>query len=201
MTDLRRRLWTIVALTFALAGLLAWPALPVRAGTTGTITGTVTDAAGKPVPGVRVSAASPSGSRSATSDAQGFYALQALIPDTYVLSFDANGYQGVTQSGVTVQQDLVVRSDQRLARALQQIGRVRAAAASNLVKPYEGQDVYNVSGTQLNAATGGDNLHKTVYEYLTTVPGLVPIGGGYPAEPSIRGGQDTDNGYEYDGIP
>ena len=203
-TRSRRRLSALVAPALALAALLVLllaGAPPARAGTTGTITGTVTDGDGHAVPGVRVSAASPSGSRAATTDAQGFFALQALIPDTYVLSFEAGGYQAVTQSGVTVQQDLVVRADQRLARALQQIGRVRAAAGSNLVKPYEGQDVYNVSGTQLNAATGGDNLHKTVYEYLTTVPGLVPIGGGYPAEPSIRGGQDTDNGYEYDGIP
>ncbi|MDQ2872896.1 MAG: carboxypeptidase-like regulatory domain-containing protein, partial [Candidatus Eremiobacteraeota bacterium] len=54
------------------------------AGTTGTITGTVTDAAsGSPVANVKVTASAPSGSASVVTNAAGFYLLQQLIPDTY----------------------------------------------------------------------------------------------------------------------
>ena len=172
------------------------------AGTTGTIAGVVTDAAtGAPLANVRVTAASPSQTESTTTNNTGFYSLQALTPDTYTVSFQGTGYQPSSQPGVTVQQDFVFKLDGKLAKELKTIATARARAAGNLVKPYEGTDVYNVSGQQLNAATGGDNLHHTIYEYLNTVPGVTPIGGGYPAEPSIRGGYDVDNGYELDGIP
>ena len=61
-TALRARFSSFAAPALALAALLllvlAGPP-PARAGTTGTITGTVTDAAGKPLPGVRVTAARP----------------------------------------------------------------------------------------------------------------------------------------------
>jgi hypothetical protein len=172
------------------------------AGTTGTITGTVSDlGSGAPIANVRVTAAAGSGTQSTTTNASGFYSLQQLIPDTYTVSFQAEGYQAASTPGINVQQDLTTRLDQRLQKELRTIASVRAASAGNLLKPYTGTDVYNVSGAQLNAATGGDNLHRTIYEYLETVPGVTPIGGAYPAEPSIRGGYDVDNGYELDGIP
>ncbi len=186
--------------TIFLAGFLL--AVPVRAGTTGTIAGVVRESqSGAPVANVHVTAASPSQTESTTTNASGFYSLQALTPDTYTVSFQVSGYNPSSQPGITVQQDLVYKLDVRLAKELRTIANVTSRAAGNLVKPYEGTDVYNVSGSQLNAATGGDNLHRTIYEYLATVPGVTPIAGGFPAEPSIRGGYDVDNGYELDGIP
>ncbi|MGZ3530230.1 MAG: carboxypeptidase regulatory-like domain-containing protein [Vulcanimicrobiaceae bacterium] len=175
---------------------------PAIAGTTGTITGTIRDAeSGAPVANVRVTATAPSGSQSTTTNASGFYSMQALIPDTYTVSFEAQGYTSFAEPGVTVQQDINFKLDQSLHKTLKTIASVSARSAGNLVKGYTGTDVYNVSGQQLKVATGGDNLHKTVYEYLDTVPGVTPIAGGYPAEPSIHGGYDVDNGYELDGIP
>jgi hypothetical protein len=177
-------------------------ALPANAGTTGTIAGRVTDATtGAPIAGVVVTAASPSQTESTKTNAAGFYSLQALTPETYTVSFQSAGYNAGSQPGATVQQDFVYRLDMKLTKELKTIATATARGAGNLVKPYSGTDVYNVSGAQLNAATGGDNLHRTIYEYLNTVPGVTPIGGGYPAEPSIRGGYDVDNGYELDGIP
>jgi hypothetical protein len=162
----------------------------------------VTDAtSGAPVANATVTAVAPSGNQSTTTNATGFYSLQAVTPDTYTVSFAAAGYTPTSQPGVTVQQDFVYKLDQKISKALKEIGNVTSRGAGNLVKPYEGTDVYNVSGAQLNAATGGDKLHRTIYEYLNTVPGVSPIGGGFPAEPSIRGGYDVDNGYELDGIP
>lgn len=184
-----------VALLFALCVSRA------LAGTTGTIVGAVRDPGGRPLAGVTVEAVSPSGSARAVTDARGFYALQALTPDTYTLSFQLAGFEPLGVPGVNVQQDLVSHADETLSKELRTIGTVRASGGGSLFKPYQGEDVYNVSGAQLNAATGGDNLHKTVYQYLDTVPGVTPIGGGFSSEPSIRGGNDVDNGYELDGIP
>ena len=198
------RQWRHVAglLTFALAIAGFMTPHAAIAGTTGTITGTVTDASsGSPIANVKVTAAAPSGAQSATTNSAGFYSLQQMIPDTYTVTFQANGYEPNSSPGVTVQQDLSFKLDVKLNKSLKTIANVTSRSAGNLVKPYTGTDVYNVSGAQLNASTGGDNLHRTVYEYLGTVPGVTPIGGGWPAEPSIRGGYDVDNGYELDGIP
>src|SRR5947209_3623083 len=163
------RQWRLVAglLTFALA-LAAFMTPPAAiAGTTGTITGTVTDAAsGSPIANVKVTAAAPSGTQSATTNSAGFYSLQQMIPDTYTVSFQISGYEPNSSPGVTVQQDLSFKLDVKLTKSLRTIANVTSRSAGNLVKPYTGTDVYNVSGAQLNASTGGDNLHRTVYEYL-----------------------------------
>ncbi|HET9096751.1 MAG TPA: carboxypeptidase regulatory-like domain-containing protein [Candidatus Baltobacteraceae bacterium] len=198
-----QRWWRVAAATlvtaFTLSALVPGAAL---AGTTGTIAGVVTDAqSGAPIANVRVTAVSGSQTESTTTNASGFYSLQALSPDTYTVSFQLQGYTPLDQPGITVQQDFVFKLDGKLTKELKTIAIVHSRAAGNLVKPYEGTDVYNVSGQQLNAATGGDKLHHTIYEYLDTVPGVTPIGGGFPSEPSIRGGYDVDNGYELDGIP
>lgn len=196
--------WRVVATLLGAVFACTLTILPqtALAGTTGTITGVVTDAGtGSPIANARVSASSPGSSQSTTTNAAGFYSLQQVIPDTYTVSFQAQGYEPNSTPGVTVQQDLTFKLDIKLNKSLKTIANVTSRSPGNLVKPYEGTDVYNVSGAQLNAATGGDNLHRTVYEYLDTVPGVTPIGGGYPAEPSIRGGYDVDNGYELDGIP
>ncbi len=190
----------VLAVTFLLAGVLTPQS--AFAGTTGTINGVVTDAqTGAPVANVKVTASSASQTGTSATNSSGYYSIQALTPDTYTVSFQAQGYDASSQPGISVQQDLVSKLDVKLTKQLKTIANVTSRAAGNLVKPYEGTDVYNVSGQQLNAATGGDNLHHTIYEYLDTVPGVTPIGGGYPAEPSIRGGYDVDNGYELDGIP
>ncbi len=196
--------WRVVATRLAVAMICILVAAPqaALAGTTGTITGTVSDAAsGAPIANAVVSASSGSSTQTTKSNAAGFYSLQQVIPDTYTVSFQAQGYEPNSTPGVTVQQDLTFKLDIKLNKTLKTIANVTSRSPGNLVKPYEGTDVYNVSGAQLNASTGGDNLHRTVYEYLDTVPGVTPIGGAYPAEPSIRGGYDVDNGYELDGIP
>ncbi len=199
------RLWRVFSAA-VLAALLGWclcASQAAVAGTTGTITGTVSESAsGAPIAGVKVTAVAPTGSQSTTTNRAGFYALQALNPDTYTISFQLQGYDARSTPGATVNQDQTTVVNTKLAKSVRTIGSIQVqATSSNLVRGHTGTDVYNVNGSQLAAASGGDDLHKTLYEYTATVPGLVPIGGGFPAEPSIRGGQDTDNGYEYDGVP
>ena len=191
-----RRVSALLAFVFCVVAVGGF----ALAGTTGTISGTITDAAtAKPLAGVTVVAASPSQTQKTTTDSQGFYVLQNLNPDTYTVSYEATGYDTFVMPGVTVQQDLVTTVSQPLAKRLQTIGRVTTRSASNLVKGNQGTDVYNITGQQLTVASGGDNLHKTLYEYIATAPGITS--NGFPGLPRIRGGTATDTGYEFDGIP
>ncbi len=169
------------------------------AGTTGSISGVVRDAATKlPLPNVIVNAASPSGSGRATTDARGFYIISGLSPDTYVESFTLAGYGVEQTTALTVFQDQTLSSDATLSKDIRQIARVRSRAGANLVQPNQTADVYDVSAQQLDAAKGGDNVHKTLYNYLQTVPGVTSAGAN--GQPRIRGGLATDTGFLYDDI-
>lgn len=182
--------------------LIGLTALPVSAlaGTTGTISGTVTDATtGKPIADASVAAAAPSGSRTTTTDARGFYVLQSLLPDTYTVSVQATGYDSQSVPGVVVQQDLTTYQNLHLAKALKTIAAVHSRSAGNLVQPGTTSDVYNVSGAHLNAIAGGNDLHKTLYQYIAAIPGVT--GSGFPAQPRIHGGSAADIAYDFDGIP
>lgn len=175
--------------------LLAGPGF---AATTGTISGTVTDSAKKPLAGVSVVAASPSGRATATSDARGFFNMYGLAPDTYAVSFTLSSYDTVTLTGVTVVQDQTVALDQSLNKSLQTIGHTSARSASNLVQPNQTADVYNVSPQQLGSAVGVGG-HRTLYDVIQTSPGVTSTG--VAGRPRIRGSDVGDVAWEYDGIP
>jgi Carboxypeptidase regulatory-like domain/TonB-dependent Receptor Plug Domain len=185
----------------ALAAFLVAIALagPASALTTGSISGTVTDAATKkPVVGVTVTAASPSGRGTATSDANGFFNISNLAPDTYTVSVAGKGYDQVVLAGITVVQDQNVVLNQTISRSLREIGRVAARSASNLVQPTQTADVYNVTPQQLGAAVGVGG-HRTLYDVIQTAPGITSTG--VAGRPRIRGSDVGDVAWEYDGIP
>jgi hypothetical protein len=193
---MRNRLFgAALAALFAAAGLLG----PVSAATTGTVSGTVTDSTTKkPIAGAVVVAASPSGRGTATSDANGFFNIYNLAPDTYTVSITSKGYDDFVTSGVTVVQDQNVQINQALSRALRTIGRVSSRNASNLVQPNQTADVYNVSNQQLSAAAGVGG-HRTLYDVIQTTAGVTSTG--VAGRPRIRGSDVGDVAWEFDGIP
>ena len=189
MTTFRPFHWGALVIALLFVGFTGASA---PAGTTGSITGTVTDGVTKkPLANVGVRAASPSQSQSTATNAHGFFVLQNLSPDTYIVSAESGGYQTVVVDGITVQQDLNVPLNLTLAGALKTIGRSSTAGGS-LLKGTQTTDVYNITGAQLNAASVGDNLHKTLYEHIATSPGVTS--NGFPGLPRIRGGSATDTG-------
>jgi len=173
---------------------------PAFAGTTGAISGTVTDVtSGAPVANATVAAASPSGSRTTTTDSKGFYVLQALSPDTYTVSVQATGYEATSQPGIAVFQDQTTPINVSISKSLTTIAKVKSRSASNLVRPDTTTDTYTISSQQLNAVSLGNNTHKTLYQYVATIPGVT--GNTYGSQPRIQGGSAADISYEYDGIP
>ncbi len=180
----------------------------VLAGTTGGLSGSVTDAStGRPIAGARVSVASPSQSVTATSDQTGRYGFVSLAPDTYTLTITAPGYQAFSQPGITVIADQTLNLNFTPSKQIAEIGRTRSRSATELVKPGQTADVYSISGQLTQNAQGlggGGSLFQT-YAALASVPGVyVPQGstfGQNTAGPYIRGGDYSQVGYEYDGIP
>jgi hypothetical protein len=85
-------------------------AAPLAAQTAGRIQGTVADNTGAPVPGVSVSATSPSlqGVQSTTTDAKGEFRFASVPPGTYAVKIDLSGFKSVNQTGVVVGLDRTV---------------------------------------------------------------------------------------------
>jgi hypothetical protein len=183
-----------------------WCIAPARAGTTGTLIGRVVDSvSGAPVSAARVGLVSPSQSTSTTTDANGSYRFLSLPPDTYTLSVGLAGYEPIAQAGVTIQADQTLTINVPLVKSLQTIGRVRARAAADLIKPGTTSDVYSVNGAAAEAAgaLGGPGGLGNAYSAISSVPGTVVQQGqqGWYQALSIRGGDIDQVGYELDGIP
>ncbi len=75
-----------------------------QSGTTGTLTGTVVNGSGAPLPGASVVLRSEATAQeqTATTGADGRFAFPALAPDTYGIRFSAQGYKAARLAGVVV---------------------------------------------------------------------------------------------------
>lgn len=196
----------IAAAVLVAAAVLTFGTPPARAGTTGILVGRVTDvSSGKAVANARVSAISPTQSETAQTDANGGFRFLSLVPDTYVVSVQANGYRPTSYGAVTVLADQTQQIAVAATPQLQTIGSVRARSGSDLVKPGTTSDVYSVSGATADATTaiGGAGGLANAYGAIASVPGAVVQQGqqGWYQTVNIRGGDIDQVGYELDGIP
>ena len=98
-----------ISVAVAVAAALCVPASTVRAqgggaSTTGTINGRVLDSSGAVLPGVSVSATSPSlmGVQSSTSDEGGNYRFPALPPGIYAVSYELVGFTTVKRENIQI---------------------------------------------------------------------------------------------------
>src|ERR1700680_2245475 len=144
-------------------------------GPTGELAGKVTTQAGAPIAGARVTATSASGNQSATTNAQGSFAMISLAPDTYTVTASKDGFDPTTQQGVTVIADNTQTLTIALRPQLRTLGTVTVRGTGALVKPGTTADVYSVNAvTQAKAATlGGGGGLDSAYSAIASVPGAV----------------------------
>jgi hypothetical protein len=203
MISFRHLRASVVAAGAAIA--LLSQALPAYAGTTGIISGTLRLSTGESVANAAVTAASASQTATVKSDAAGRFVFLSLNPDTYTVSAVAEGYDPVSQPGIVVFADQTRTVTLLTRKTLKTIANVTSLAGHALVRPGTTSDVYSVDpGTARQAAVlgGGGNLNNA-YSAISSVPGTyVPQGQqGYGQALYIRGGDYTQIGYEYDGVP
>ena len=175
------------------------------AGTTGALAGRVFTQAHAPIAGAHVSATAPSGSQTATTDAQGSFALISLPPDTYIVTVSKESYETATQPGVTIIADNTQTLTITLRPALKTLETITVRGTGGLVKPGTTADVYSINATAQSkmAALGGGGGLDSAYSAIAAVPGAVvpPDQSGWFQSVHIRGGDVDQVGYEFDGVP
>jgi hypothetical protein len=167
------------------------------AGTTGTISGTVTDSkSGAPVVGATVAAVSASATLQTKTDGAGFFSLTGVSPDTYTLSFTYPGTQPTSITGVNVFADQVADVSTKLEKSLTTIGRVTARSQGGAYQPTQTQDTYTVTSAQIQTTLGRtDALSES--NLLVSLPGASYDSSGYPV---LRGGRENEEGFQFEGI-
>lgn len=196
---MRRLLSAVAALGFLLSPLAAW------SGTTGSLHGHIADAAtGAPVPGVAVTATSPSQTATAVTDAGGNFSMISLIPDTYTVSVSKTGYEPQSEAGVSVFADQSRTVNYSLPKALKTIAHTTSRSAQSLVHAGVTSDLYSVgpSGQKATQALSGSGSMAQAYGAIASAPGVnMPSNQqGWYQGLSIRGGDVDQVAYELDGL-
>jgi hypothetical protein len=178
--------------------LLQTTGFGVAAGITGTISGTISNAAtGVPLAGVKINVASPTGSATATTNAQGFFSLTGLTVDTYTVSFQSPGFEPASLTGMTVFADQVLDVSTKLRKSLSTIAKVTArGSGGGAYQPKQTQDTYSVTSDQVEAILGrSDAVSES--NLIASLPGATYDSSGYPV---LRGGRENEEGFQNEGI-
>jgi Carboxypeptidase regulatory-like domain/TonB-dependent Receptor Plug Domain len=196
---------TILRMALIALLVISAQATGTLAGTTGALTGYVVAQSGAPVASAKVTASAASQTATTDTDTRGHFAFVSLSPDTYTLTASKDGYETVSQAGITVIADNTRTITITLQPTVKTIGVVTTRAAAELVKPGTTADVYSVNAatTAKVASLGGGGSLNQAYAALAATPGVAVYPGqnGWFQAIYIRGGDYDQVGYEFDGVP
>jgi outer membrane receptor protein involved in Fe transport len=185
--------------TFALAVVIATvlafsPSALAQGALTGTLSGAVKDQQGLVLPGVTVTASSPSlqGVRTTVTDANGQYTMPGLPPGTYTVEFALDGMATVRQTSVVPLGGVAGVDVTMGLGGLTEVVRVTAQTPSILAAP---TGSFNLSSRELNNLPTG----RTPARIAELAPGLTdntPNVG----QVTISGAAAYDNVFLIDGV-
>jgi outer membrane receptor protein involved in Fe transport len=187
---MRMRMCVIV-----LATSLLWPALSAAQGTTGTLTGRLTDTQGLPVPGATVVVSGPQGSRPFVTDTEGRFQAPFLPPGTYSVRAELQGFKAVEISNVVVS----------LGQTVEVPVRMEVGGLAETVEVAGGTSLIDTTSTTTGAVLTAELMTRVPVgrrftDALYLAPGVSSGGSVGRANPSMSGGSGLDNLYIVDGV-
>jgi hypothetical protein len=166
-----RRIWLITL------GFVVGLALPAGAqiAAEGSIRGAIRDEQGGVLPGATVTATSPSSPRPvvAVSDSEGVYRLLGLLPGTYVIGAELQGFSRLERSGVVVTAGLNLTVDFGLK--LGTLGEtIQVVAETPMLETEKSSKTVNISGDLQRALPL--TSRKDFSDFLEVTPGVTARG-------------------------
>ncbi len=192
----------LAAVTLSAPAILA-PSIMYAQVTSGNLVGVVRDASGASVPNASVVVRNVATNVASTisTNGQGEYRINNLLPGTYAVEVTANGFATTTVTNVTVQLNSTATSDVKLAVGAagttvevssSDAGLVLDTTTQNLTQTFEPQEI----ATLPVAATGSGVINLSLLS-----PGVGSTGGiGIGAGPSIAGQRPRNNNFTIEGI-
>jgi len=171
--------------------------------TTGAIVGTVVTENAQPIANARVDAVSLSGRYFAVSDAHGRFVILGIVPDTYVISVQAEGYRSAARRGVAVLAGATQRFEFALATELKTIETIHVTPAPFPVGATS--DTFAVSAEAARALSPTESASGLAGYSAGTVQGAIARVPGVDqdafANAILRGGKVDDAVFDYDSVP
>ncbi len=171
---------TLYMLTGILTLVLALPLSGAFAGSTGKISGRITDAQGAPLPGSSVVIEGTQ--RGAITDADGFYVIVAVDPGSYDLTASLVGFANVTKRNVNVTVDYTTTLSFTLKEQAIEAAEIVVTAERSPVEADKTSTRYVLSVEDIEQAP----IVKTTGEFISLQPGVDQAG-----TFSIRGSKIT----------
>ncbi len=190
-TSRRSRSLSSTTLTTLVAMMLA--PMAFGAATTGTIQGTVTNAAGQPVVGATVTLESTGASTK--TDSSGNYVFTGVDPAAQSLRISGGGAYKATETTINVSQDITSRADVTLQPNIINTG--TSTIRGQIVRRSGTDTVYGISAAVEQQTKSQPN---NLYQFPGLVfgqPGITPDPSGYV---HIRGSDQNQVGFDVDGI-
>jgi hypothetical protein len=180
-----------------LTALLALVSLPVvaTAQTTGNITGKIVDSQGLAVPGATVTVVGPQGNKTATTDSQGRFQVPYVVPGTYSIKAELQGFKTVEQGSISV----------RLGQTVDLSLTMQVGGLSETVNVEGAAPVVDTSTTTIGASLDSQLLERVPIgrrfsDTLYIAPGVSSSGTVGSANPSVGGASGLENQYVVDGV-
>jgi len=148
------------------------------ASSTGTIQGRVTDAQGAVLPGVTVTASSPSalGLQTAVSSEAGNYRFPAVPPGVFSLTFELGGFNTVKRDGIQVSLGFTANVNVELALATLQ-ETVTVSGASPIIDTSTTRIQQNFRLDQLQSIPNGRDMWALLAVTPSVQMGRIDVGG------------------------
>jgi hypothetical protein len=173
---------------------------------TAEISGIVTDSSGARVPNANVTVLNRDTgiSRSADTNADGFYSVPLLLPGNYMITVKRAGFATQVRTGITLE----VGAQQVLNLAMQ-VGQV-----TQRIEVTEDAPTVQLGSSTISAVINSNTIRelplngRSWTDLATLQPGVAPVGThvqgdnlrGYGDEVSISGGRPQQNNYRLDGV-
>jgi carboxypeptidase family protein len=182
----------LVMVALALASTAVWAQTTL---TTGSIAGDVVDSNGAIVPGATVKVTGPLGARTTTTNDQGHYVVDNLVPGNYTLRVEKGNFKATELTDITVLVNKTLTTNVTL----------QAGQISEVVTVTGGGSAVDQATTAISSNLNDQlftNLpvQRAVSGLFYLAPGATDGLGGGRDNPSISGGSALDNLYVADGV-
>jgi hypothetical protein len=148
------------------------------ASSTGTIQGRVSDSQGAVLPGVTVTATSPSalGAQTAVTSETGNYRFPAIPPGEYELTFELAGFNSLKRSGISISLGFTANVNVELALATLQ-ETVTVSGASPIIDTTATRTVQNFKLEQLQSIPNGRDMWALLAVTPAVMMSRIDVGG------------------------